>query len=185
MSFETKVNALLEDIITEKELPKMSIFLYSNKSNKGDKKGIEISKSIKIFEPEYPPQDKSVRPKNGSLVMNIQQKAEIELLIRNEQFNTLPPPLEGRLKEVKSDPNFKHVIFEESMESVYSYIKANVIYSIDNYVSSSSFGCCSKFEKCSNEKKCLHENKLYSTGCAYRKNLENGKIFYGENRNAL
>ena len=185
MSFEVKVNALLEDIIKEKELPKMSIFLFSNKSNKGDKKGIEISKSIKIFEPEYPPQDKSVRPKNGSLVMNIQQKSGIELLIRNEQFNTLLLPQEGKPKDLKSDKNFKHVVFQESDENLYSYIRANVLYSIDNYVSSSSFGCCYKFEKCSDEKKCLHENKLYSTGCAYRKNLENGKIFYGENRNAL
>lgn len=185
MSFDTKVNALLEGIIKEEELPTMSIFLYSNKSNKGDKKGIEISKSIKISEPEYPPQDKSVRPKNGTLVMNIQQKTGIELLIRNEQFNIIPLPREGKLKELKSDQNFKHVIFEESMESLYSYIRANVIYCIDNYVSSSSFGCCSKFGKCSDEKKCLHENKLYSTGCAYRRNLESSKIFYGQNRNVL
>ncbi|MDD4565470.1 MAG: hypothetical protein PHE79_08390 [Eubacteriales bacterium] len=185
MSFETKVNALLEDIIKEKELPKMSIFLYSNKSNKGDNKGIEISKSIKIFEPEYPLQDKSARPKNGTLVMNIQQKSGIELLIRNEQFNIIPLPKEAKQKVLKSDQNFKHVIFEESMESLYRYIKANVIYSIENYVSNSSFGCCSKFKKCSDEKKCLHENKLYSTGCYYRRNLEVGKIFYGQNRNVL
>ncbi|QOX63911.1 hypothetical protein FRZ06_11500 [Anoxybacterium hadale] len=185
MSFETKVNELLEDIITENELPKTSIFLYANKSNKGDKKGIEISKSIKIFEPEYPPQEKSVRSKNGTLIMNIQQKSGIELLIRNEQYNTIPLPEEAKLKELKSDENFKHIIFDESMDSLYTYIKANVVYCIENYVSSSSFGCCSKFEKCSDERKCLHENKLYSTGCAYRRNLENRKIFYGLNRNVL
>lgn len=185
MSFETKVNALLEDIIIEKGLPKMSIFLYSNKSNKGDKKGIEISKSIKIFEPEYPPQDKLVQAKNGTLIMNIQQKSKIELLIRNEQLNIISLPKEAELKEFKSDQNFKHILFDESMESLYSYIKANVKYCIENYVSSSNFGCCSKFEKCSDEKKCLHENKLYSTGCAYRRNLEHEKIFYGLNRNVL
>jgi hypothetical protein len=185
MCFEKKVNALLEDIIIEKELPKMSIFLYSNKSNKGDKKGIESSKSIKIFEPEYPSQGKSVQAKNGTLIMNIQQKSKIELLIRNEQLNVISLPEEAELKELKSDQNFKHILFDESMESLYSYIRANVIYCIENYLASSSFGCCSKFEKCSDEKKCLHENKLYSTGCAYRRNLEHGKIFYGLKRNVL
>lgn len=46
-----------------------------------------------------------------------------------------------------------------------------------------SFGCCSLYEECSNSKKCLHEDILYSTACMYRKNLENGKIFYGKNKN--
>lgn len=45
------------------------------------------------------------------------------------------------------------------------------------------FGCCSKYLECSDARKCVHENSDYAEGCAYNKNLKNGKIFYGKNRN--
>ncbi len=45
------------------------------------------------------------------------------------------------------------------------------------------FGCCSRYEQCSDAKKCIHPDFILSRACSYRKNLENGKIFYGKNRN--
>ena len=44
-----------------------------------------------------------------------------------------------------------------------------------------AFGCCSRFRSCSDEKRCLISHLEYSSHCSYRKNLENGKIFYGKN----
>ena len=41
-----------------------------------------------------------------------------------------------------------------------------------------SFACCSRYEECSNAKKCIHPNVLYAKACQYRKNLENGEVFY-------
>lgn len=41
-----------------------------------------------------------------------------------------------------------------------------------------SFGCCSLYEKCSKAGHCLHADLLYATACMYRKNLEQGRIFY-------
>ena len=49
--------------------------------------------------------------------------------------------------------------------------------------SAQPFGCCNRYVTCSNEGKCVHENLLYSTVCAYRRNLEAGRIFYGEKAN--
>ncbi len=50
---------------------------------------------------------------------------------------------------------------------------------ITNYVpKSSSFACCSRYEECSKAKKCIHPNPLYAKACQYRKNLEEGNIFY-------
>ncbi len=45
------------------------------------------------------------------------------------------------------------------------------------------FGCCSRYEQCSDARKCIHPDFILSRACAYRKNLEAGKIFYGKNRN--
>jgi hypothetical protein len=43
------------------------------------------------------------------------------------------------------------------------------------------FGCCSRFRACSDARRCLISDSEYATHCAYRKNLESGRIFYGKN----
>lgn len=45
------------------------------------------------------------------------------------------------------------------------------------------FGCCSRYEQCSDAKECVHPDFILSRACAYRRNLEEGRIFYGKNRN--
>ena len=45
------------------------------------------------------------------------------------------------------------------------------------------FGCCSRYEQCSDAKECIHPDFILSRACAYRNNLEEGRIFYGKNRN--
>ena len=47
-----------------------------------------------------------------------------------------------------------------------------------------NFGCCSRYEECSNAKKCIHPDPKFALACWYRYNLLDGKIFYGQNRNA-
>lgn len=46
-----------------------------------------------------------------------------------------------------------------------------------------SFGCCGRYVECSDAKQCIHPDKLFARACAYRRNLEKGKIFYGKNKN--
>lgn len=45
------------------------------------------------------------------------------------------------------------------------------------------FSCCSRFIQCSDVKVCVQPDKRLAPGCQYRKNLTNGRIFYGGNRN--
>jgi len=45
------------------------------------------------------------------------------------------------------------------------------------------FGCCNDHVRCSDVGHCLHEDDKFYLGCIYRKNLEEGRIFYGKNRN--
>ena len=67
---------------------------------------------------------------------------------------------------------------------LYNFINSVILYRLNHYrTAESTFSCCSEFIQCSDAKKCVHENKLYSTACTYRHNLENGRIFYGKNRN--
>ncbi len=45
------------------------------------------------------------------------------------------------------------------------------------------FGCCSRYMQCSDAKKCVHPDLFTSLACGYRRNLEDGRIFYGKNKN--
>ena len=40
-------------------------------------------------------------------------------------------------------------------------------------------GCCSQYRECSDKKMCLHAADPDYAGCSYRRNLEDGRIFYG------
>lgn len=49
---------------------------------------------------------------------------------------------------------------------------------------SDTFACCNSHVQCSDAGHCLHENDRFYNGCYYRTNLEQGRIFYGKNKNA-
>lgn len=185
-SFIDRLQQLLDKVISEQELPKSSLHLYSNLSAKGENSGKEISKSICIYEPEYPSvREEKNNPGRNFVVMNVKQHSStVELLIRNSQFDTLSTPNSATIKNVKSDLNFVHVSFSETDDNLFSYIEENILLSLKNYRSKArTFGCCSRFVQCSDAKRCLHPNKLYSTACTYRHHLESGRIFYGNNKN--
>ncbi len=45
------------------------------------------------------------------------------------------------------------------------------------------FGCCGRYKECSDAKQCVHSDKQTSLSCYYRRNLLQGRIFYGTNKN--
>ncbi len=181
-TFLDKIQAIINDIILSHDLPQNSIHLYSNKS---PKTGKETSKSICIFEPEYPanPSHNENPGKNFVIMKLMTHKSECTLFVRHEQAKLIDIPSTAIEKVLKSDKVFLHVIFQQDDNAIFDYIKKNILHCLANYESSNSFGCCSQFMKCSDERKCVHENKIYSMGCKYRANLEMGKIFYGKNKN--
>lgn len=180
--FYEKLKTLLDTIILNEELPPASLHLYSNVSPKTKK---EISKSICIYEPDYPEaKSTSNAVEKNFVIMNIQDKENRELLIRNHQFSQIPLPTTATIKQAPSDTTFIHVTFKENDENIFSYIQQNILYCLKHYESKAkTFGCCSQFIQCSDRKKCVHKNKLYSMACSYRKNLDAGRIFYGKNKN--
>lgn len=188
--FEQKVNDLLHDIITTEELPENSLYLSSNRSHKGDKRGQEISKSICVNEPDYPPNSHNVdRIGKNDTFVQIEYKtyskkdSEFVLMVKDRLLCNVEIPDDAITNKPQSLGDFTKVLFPFDSTSIYDFIKSIVMQGLANYESTSSFACCSQFERCSDEKKCVHINKLYSKGCMYRANLEAGRIFYGKNRN--
>ena len=63
---------------------------------------------------------------------------------------------------------------DDVFRSIYRYCRNNA---------ASEFDCCSRYMECSNARKCVNPLPERGLLCGYRKKLENGIIFYGENRN--
>lgn len=53
----------------------------------------------------------------------------------------------------------------------------------DTTLSNGVLGCCGKYRECSQIGECLHKDEEYYLNCAYRRNLEKGKIFYSKKAN--
>lgn len=69
--------------------------------------------------------------------------------------------------------------FEKDSDEFIDCLVECIRIGINNYVpKAAGFACCSRYEECSNSKKCIHPNLLYAKACQYRKNLEEGNIFY-------
>ncbi len=141
----------LKSIATEKELYDVLDYLR----NKDDSISVLIDRMLflKVYE-----------KKNTLLV----KSDTFKFLFPNEKYETVVQP-EGFVKIDFIKDNFKD-LFETILN-----------YTIKNYFPSHKFGCCSKYEECSKAGCCLHEDKFYAKGCYYRKDLEQGKIFYGKN----
>ena len=185
-TFYASLQSIIDTLIKERELPENSIHLYSNISSKGKNAGKETSKSICIFEPDYPPNPNVTEtPGRNYMVLRIESmtKNGIKLAVRDKQYNAIEIPAGVTDKVLKSNPGFHHLTFNYDNVEIFNFIKDNIIYCLANYESSNSFSCCSRFIQCSDAKKCVHDNKIYAMGCKYRINLDAGKIFYGKNKN--
>lgn len=188
------VRNMLMELTGEYELPNNSLYLSDNYGQSGKTPQDIISHSVCIWEPDYPPMSHEI-PAQNKLVATIalskvvSRPDDLVMNIRETQLRDLwdyiPDDAEV-LNRTKSDQNtgMLRIRIDKYSPNLIGFIRRNTIYCIERYESKATkFGCCSKYEMCSDAKKCIHINKLYSKACMYRKNLEQGKIFYGKNRN--
>lgn len=183
-NWKDEIMKALETLIIKHELPEKSLYLMTNTGRKNEN---ITSYSVAIYEPDYPevPGSRKDQTRN-SIVLRIIENEKLEVICSKYQYEDAMGNISGKVttKELKSDPDNKHIIFDKEDFLLIEFIKASTEYKLKNYISkASTFGCCSRFVECSDQKKCIHENKLYSKACAYRRNLDAGRIFYGKNKN--
>lgn len=193
-SWEQNIQDMLEELIREYELPAGSLYLRDNYGQAEKTRNSLISHAVCIWEPDYPPMPNEKPGQNKLVVTIVPSKVksrpdDLDLNLREDQEGDLRkylPEDAELLAQTKSDKDTGtvKVRIKKTSPNLTEYIRQNTIYCIKGYVSKAArFGCCSSFEKCSDAKKCVHENKLYSKACIYRGNLDQGRIFYGKNRN--
>lgn len=178
----------IESIIKAEELPEKSLQLIENY---GKDKNKITSYSISIAKPDYP---KGTNPNgvNKNSLINIRLGKDSEkkgtMLLFSLPDGVVPkisrkyPNVPMNIKN--SDPITRASVEADSeMLESFSYDLIKIVLDLFFEDGRNTFGCCHQFEKCSDAKKCLHENKLYARGCTYRRHLNEGRIFYGKNRN--
>lgn len=120
-----------------------------------------------------------------------------ELRISVPTYNTFTLPKAEAVKErwvAKKDENEKKtgkkylarydVLVRLDSDELLPYLEMLMRYRLSNYKSKEpTYGCCHLYNECSDARKCISKDKMYATVCAYKKNLDAGKIFYGRNRN--
>lgn len=176
---EKELCSVFSELIQKFGYPENTFSIKKNYSKKGKNAGNLISTEIDINEFSYP-FDRENKITKSTLVLYITpETTRHELMIRKERFHKISlPEFASVVKEPTEKTLYFHVAFHLEDVSVYQYIKDNLIFCIDNYESSNSFGCCALYKECSQKRQCIHKNNLYAKGCNYRNNLENGRIFY-------
>lgn len=181
--WKSRIQDMLDEMVHVLELPEKSLYLSKNV---GRISNDVTSYSVCIYEPEYPKlPDRKLDQTRNSVVMNIKEKNEQLVLIMSlNQYQSVKYDEVVETKISKSDSKNIQIFMDKNCEELIEYIRLHTEYRIKNYKSkASTFGCCSKFNECSDAKHCVHENRLYSMACSYRKHLDEGRIFYGKNRN--
>lgn len=169
----------LERLNLNLSLPENSIRLMANKSK--DRKTI-TSYSICIYEPDIiSGTSKNDRPTIVTRITEGKLKTMPDVLTiepKNiNEFDNLVIPDIATVKTPKSSLPYMRI--DGTTEECIAYLLESVRFAVKNYkAKASNFACCSRYIQCSAEKKCIHPNQLFSKACAYRKNMENGKIFY-------
>lgn len=182
--FEQQIVDILNDIISTKHLPSGSLFMYSNVS----KKGIVTSKTLCISEPPYPLTE-NYKPELNNKFLNFKyvKNGDVQFRVKDyliKQLSELPEHISLVKKKTKQNQSHTYITISPDDSFIPNFISSLTLINLAHYMTrKKTFSCCSKFNQCSDAKECVHENKLYSTACTYRRNLENGHVFYGKNRN--
>jgi len=86
-------------------------------------------------------------------------------------------------KKISAKEKYCHILITDDhpLDRYKDFLIKVVIETINRYPK--EWDCCSRYLECSDAKVCTHPDKAFALGCGYRKILNSGRIFYGENRN--
>ncbi len=162
------------------------------KVKKNTPKSGKINYSLTLNEIPFPFTEENGKDKLiATTILRIEEKGsrikESECVVVSANIGTYDcchPKNPVEIKEKLDKGNLSGYIITLSLNdsSTLDYFRHLIEYKIANYTPTMpSFGCCDKYLECSDAKHCLHINPFYFRACQYRKNLLNGKVFYGKN----
>ena len=177
--FDSELQRLLHSISVEYSLPGDALQINPSFGKDGVIKDRYL---LQIFEHDYPtnPNLKTL-PGALSTVLIFQKitsgkyAGSLSLDLYHDQYLKVGAPTQ--IISANKPQGIITVRIPCNKEAI-DYFGQHIRYRIENYKSSSSFGCCSRYKECSAAGRCLHNYYLYATGCSYRQHLKKGEVFY-------
>lgn len=126
---------------------------------------------------------------SGQKLLGFQQKKQqILVTVKNEYFKILnldQLDIFYEISNIKSLSDFTRIIFNDNdFEKITKYLfQFSEKYVDEHYVPDYTFDCCAFYMQCSDARSCVNPDRIHAKSCTYREKLENGIIFFGENRN--
>ncbi len=188
------LRASLPDLERELRLPEKSLVTEVAGSGTG-RSGRIVSCSLGVWEQAYPPSADSA-PERGRGILQLVpvHRVRSATVLDLRTTGRLHARLEGYVPggaEVRESTSrggddamsvtFRFSSPAEQQEAILGLCRRLVLLSLQDYrTRAAAFGCCHRFRECSRQGRCVHPNLLYATACQYRENLEQGRIFLGD-----
>lgn len=174
-SQDIEIFEILENIIRNVDIEGFNIYDICEKDEKLQKvENADGSFSYKIFK--------------NSILLKYYERVKSDDIIEVRVLDNLLPIFQEKFNNVKYIQNslyarigISNIMDIKKISNEFCIIFRTLF--IQYIGSEGSFGCCSKYEQCSDNRKCINNNIRLRFGCAYKKNLDSGKIFYGKNKN--
>lgn len=165
------INIFKKELVKSHDISENFILIKTNKDD---------SETIWLIEPVTEKQAKFIFTYS---VKGSQKSKYFCFEVPNALINEINIPQIAEVKTINSNKIHSFVNFKMWSNDVINFMRNSITYYVEHFEPSDKFGCCGKYVECSNAKRCLHDNLFYARACYYRKNLEAGRIFYGDNKN--
>lgn len=132
---------------------------------------------------------KATNSSSGYSVVTFGTLTVFRLRLRKQQrFISVPTSFEDLIpdtwltKSNKAEPKYIRIeIGDNPLDSYANFLGSLAGAAVDRHPK--DWDCCSRYIECSDAKHCVHPDKKMALSCGYRRALNAGKIYYGENRN--
>ncbi len=161
-----RVKAKIKDVSESKCLPDGFLSVINNMNG---------STSLWIVEP--------VSNRKSKMIFSMETRGKVKhkylsVLIKTAKTPSLAVPESAELVPDTSNKDCSRLNFRNADDTIMNYLQNLIMIYVSQYDPSDKFGCCHRYKECSAERRCIHPDQFYSKACWYRKNLENGKVFF-------
>ena len=157
------IKSELEKVLADENFPNESVFLKQGKTDKAQ------HSSVCLF-------------KESNTLFRISFRGKQNYISIPYKYEYLVPK-DVEYKKLKNEQTYFSIMLSDENELLKHSQLLVLILKETLFSFPTEFGCCSRYNECSDAKKCVNPNPEMAIKCMYRKNLKNGKIFYGKNRN--
>lgn len=131
---------------------------------------------------------KGITEKSGIYIIDESHLLSYLRIRKNKKYLSFPEGIEELIPEsmqrytLTSTPGVVYVALQSALD-VMSCSEAFCETIRRQLLSYHTFDCCGRYMQCSDAMRCIHPNPIDALGCTYKKHLQQGRIFYGKNRN--